>query len=244
MRLDAAGSGRSCEGGSGTIARQMENNQRVHRRHRNAAEAAEEGVLYLQGRQDRQRHQQAWLDHQARSDQEAGDHRHDARRQRIRIARHLRDRWRHAQALLHRFHQRADGAAEEVRADEDESLCHAETEMSRTDWSSLNDAQLLAQCEVDTYRASGPGGQKRNKTSSAVRIRHLPSELLVIAEESRSQHENRAKALRRLRQAFYLRLREPFNADMLLSIGGRSGVASARSAAGKFEIGRRAESYW
>ena len=67
--------------------------------------------------------------------------------------------------------------------------------------------ELLSQCDVDTYRASGPGGQKRNKTSSAVRLRHLPSELMVIAEESRSQHENRARALRRLRQALYLKLR-------------------------------------
>src|SRR5256885_11179660 len=81
--------------------------------------------------------------------------------------------------------------------------------MSRADWAALTDAQLLAQCEVDTYRASGPGGQKRNKTSSAVRLRHPPSGLLVIAEESRSQHENKAKALRRLRPALYLDLREP-----------------------------------
>jgi protein subunit release factor B len=66
----------------------------------------------------------------------------------------------------------------------------------RDTWTSLSDDQLLAQCEVDTYRASGPGGQKRNKTSSAVRLRHPPSGLLVIAEESRSQHENKAKALR------------------------------------------------
>src|ERR1700733_4625053 len=80
--------------------------------------------------------------------------------------------------------------------------------MSRAAWTPLTDAQLLAQCAVDTYRASGPGGQKRNKTSSAVRLRHLPSGLLVIAEESRSQHENKAKALRRLRQALYLQLRE------------------------------------
>ena len=43
----------------------------------------------------------------------------------------------------------------------------------------------------------------------SVRLRHPPSGLLVIAEESRSQHENRARALRRLRQALYLRLREP-----------------------------------
>jgi hypothetical protein len=72
----------------------------------------------------------------------------------------------------------------------------------------LTDAQLLAQCAVDTYRASGPGGQKRNKTSSAVRLRHGPTGLVVIAEESRSQHENKAKALKRLRQALYLNLRD------------------------------------
>src|SRR4051794_27345124 len=88
--------------------------------------------------------------------------------------------------------------------------------MLRSDWTSLNDRQLLAQCEVDTYRASGPGGQKRNKTSSAVRIRHPPSGLIVIAEESRSQHENRAKALQRLRQAFFLKLRTPLVAAELV----------------------------
>jgi hypothetical protein len=81
--------------------------------------------------------------------------------------------------------------------------------MNRRSWAELTDSQLLAQCAVDTYRASGPGGQKRNKTSSAVRLRHTPSGLLVIAEESRSQHENKAKALVRLRQALYLELREP-----------------------------------
>ncbi len=82
------------------------------------------------------------------------------------------------------------------------------TVVRREVWTALSDPQLLAQCEVDTYRASGPGGQKRNKTSSAVRLRHPPSGLIVIAEESRSQHENRARALRRLRQALYLKLRE------------------------------------
>src|SRR5580704_17245459 len=79
----------------------------------------------------------------------------------------------------------------------------------RAKWTSLSDAKLLEQCAVDTYRASGPGGQKRNKTSSAVRLRHPPSGLVVIAEESRSQHENRARSLRRLRQAIYLKVREP-----------------------------------
>ncbi len=68
---------------------------------------------------------------------------------------------------------------------------------------------LVTQCLVDRYRASGPGGQKRNKTDSAVRLRHQPSGLLVIAEESRSQHENLARAIKRLRQAIALSVRVP-----------------------------------
>src|SRR5262245_31308052 len=86
---------------------------------------------------------------------------------------------------------------------------------NRAYWTNLSDAQLLDQCAVDTYRASGPGGQKRNKTSSAVRIRHLPSGLIVIAEESRSQHENRVRALRRLRQALYLKIRDELQPEEL-----------------------------
>src|SRR5438270_1353963 len=100
----------------------------------------------------------------------------------------------------------------------------------RSTWTALTDAQLLAQCEVDTYRASGPGGQKRNKTSSAVRLRHEPSGLLVIAEESRSQHENKARALRRLRQRLYLVLREPFPP---------AGGVPADLAAGQLKLGAR-----
>jgi hypothetical protein len=113
--------------------------------------------------------------------------------------------------------------------------------MSRDQWTPLNDAQLLAQCEVDTYRASGPGGQKRNKTSSAVRIRHLPSSLIVIAEESRSQHENRAKALKRLRQAFVLKLREPID---IATASQRAEVVAVRSPADKFEVGRKDARFW
>jgi hypothetical protein len=79
----------------------------------------------------------------------------------------------------------------------------------RSTWSHLSLDELLAQCDVDTYRASGPGGQKRNKTSSAVRIRHAPTGLIVIAEESRSQHENKAKAIKRLHRALFLQLRDP-----------------------------------
>lgn len=73
----------------------------------------------------------------------------------------------------------------------------------------LDDERLLAQCAVDCYRASGPGGQKRNKTSSAVRLRHLPTGLDARSEEDRSQHVNKAKAMRRLRTTIALRLRSP-----------------------------------
>lgn len=76
-------------------------------------------------------------------------------------------------------------------------------------WLELSDGELLAQCRVETYRASGPGGQKRNKTSSAVRLHHEPTGLTVTATESRSQHENRARALRRLRESIALNVRDP-----------------------------------
>lgn len=52
--------------------------------------------------------------------------------------------------------------------------------------------------EWDFYRAKGKGGQKRNKTESACRCRHLPSGALATAEESRSQHTNKRKAFERI----------------------------------------------
>ncbi|MBU0641237.1 MAG: peptide chain release factor-like protein [Planctomycetes bacterium] len=71
------------------------------------------------------------------------------------------------------------------------------------------DPALLSECAVHTYRASGPGGQKRNKTSSAVRLHHHPSGLIAKATESRSQHENKARALRRLREMLAISVRLP-----------------------------------
>jgi protein subunit release factor B len=58
--------------------------------------------------------------------------------------------------------------------------------------------EIERQCTVEFTRASGPGGQHRNKTETAVRLTHLPSGLVVVAADSRSQSLNRTNALRRL----------------------------------------------
>jgi peptide chain release factor 2 len=63
-----------------------------------------------------------------------------------------------------------------------------------------SDEDLLRECEVETFRSSGPGGQHVNKTESAVRLRHSPSGVVVTSQQERSQHRNKALCLQRLRK--------------------------------------------
>ena len=92
--------------------------------------------------------------------------------------------------------------------------------------------RLLAECDVETYRGSGPGGQHRNKTESAVRLRHRPTGLTRVGTDTRSQIRNRALALARLWAALEARRRRP-----------RPRLAtrpSAASQARRLEVKRRA----
>lgn len=63
-----------------------------------------------------------------------------------------------------------------------------------------SDEGLLAQCDVQVFRATGPGGQGVNTTDSAVRLKHLPSGIVVVCRRERSQLRNKETCLKRLRE--------------------------------------------
>jgi hypothetical protein len=101
----------------------------------------------------------------------------------------------------------------------------------------LTDEELLRECDVQTHRASGPGGQNRNKVESAVRLVHRPTGLQVTAYESRSQYENKTRALKRLRAAIALRVRRP------APDGLPEAVAACIGKEGRLSVGRRDARY-
>jgi protein subunit release factor B len=68
---------------------------------------------------------------------------------------------------------------------------------------------LARNCDIVAYKSSGPGGQKKNKTESSVRVRHRPTGITRIATESRSQTRNRELALERVFAELARRARKP-----------------------------------
>ena len=82
--------------------------------------------------------------------------------------------------------------------------------------------------KIDTYRASGAGGQHVNKTESAIRITHIPTGLVVTCQDESSQHKNKASALKVLRARLFSLEQEKLNKDRdqmrksLVSTGDRS----------------------
>lgn len=80
--------------------------------------------------------------------------------------------------------------------------------MGTPDWL-LDDDALLARCEVQAHRASGPGGQHRNKAETAVRLVHLPTGVTVEGKDERSRTQNLRIALGRLRERLERRAYRP-----------------------------------
>ena len=76
-------------------------------------------------------------------------------------------------------------------------------------WHLLSDDALLAQCEVHAHRASGPGGQHRNKAETAIRLVHLPSGVTAEGKDERSRTQNLRIALARLREKLARRAYRP-----------------------------------
>jgi len=77
----------------------------------------------------------------------------------------------------------------------------------------LSDEALLADCDVHVYRASGPGGQHRNRNNTAVRLHHRPTGITATAADLRSQGGNRKIALKRLKMNLAVRLRNPVSPE-------------------------------
>lgn len=86
-----------------------------------------------------------------------------------------------------------------------------------------SDDALLTECEVETFRSGGPGGQHANKVESGVRLTHTPSGVVVTSRASRSQYRNKQLALEELRKRL-----EALNKPKKKRIASKPSAASKR----------------
>lgn len=84
---------------------------------------------------------------------------------------------------------------------------HLNISGERDKWLCMADEELFQTCVMEAFKGAGNGGQKRNKTSSAVRLRHLPTGIVVTDCSGRSQHQNRHAALKKMRFQLALQMR-------------------------------------
>ena len=112
-------------------------------------------------------------------------------------------------ARLRKLEDPASTAAKRLFGEEQEETIDME------DYLALDDDALLRQCRVDYRRDSGPGGQKRNKVESAVRLTHTASGVVANAMEDRSQHVNKRRALNRLRTNIAHSVRRPVDLSLI-----------------------------
>lgn len=103
------------------------------------------------------------------------------------------------------------------------------------------DKELLAECDVDTFRSGGKGGQHVNKTESAVRLFHRPTEITVTSSKERSQYLNKAEALSDLRRKIGRKLKRvaPRIPTRVPESAKRKRIEKKRKVSGKKELRKR-----
>ena len=93
--------------------------------------------------------------------------------------------------------------------------CYHRPMNQRDQWLLCDETALLKDCRVDTYKSSGPGGQRKNKVETAVRLVHEPSGISAQGQQTRSQGRNKTLALRNLRMHIACACRQPQDLDQL-----------------------------